>query len=49
LIPANPGVNPSLTITAKAEHAISLVPAKDGAEPRSLPQAARPAPVARAA
>jgi cholesterol oxidase len=42
-IPANPGVNPSLTITAKAEHAMSLVPPKDGAEPRDLPEAARPA------
>ncbi len=48
-IPANPGVNPSLTITAKAEHAMSLVPPKDGAEPRDLPEAARPAsPVGRA-
>jgi cholesterol oxidase len=28
-IPANPGVNPSLTITALAEHAMSEVPAKD--------------------
>jgi cholesterol oxidase len=28
-IPANPGVNPSLTITALAEHAMSHVPAKD--------------------
>jgi len=46
-IPANPGVNPSLTITAKAEHAMSLIPPKDGAEPRHLPEAARPAtPVA---
>jgi cholesterol oxidase len=44
-IPANPGVNPSLTITAKAEHAMSLVPAKDGTQPRDLPEAARPAPV----
>jgi cholesterol oxidase len=42
-IPANPGVNPSLTITAKAEHAMSLVPAKEGSEPRDLPEAARPA------
>ncbi len=43
-IPANPGVNPSLTITAKAEHAMSLIPAKDGAEPPGLlPEAARPA------
>jgi cholesterol oxidase len=42
-VPANPGVNPSLTITAKAEHAMSLIPPKDGAEPRHLPEAARPA------
>ena len=47
-IPANPGVNPSLTITAKAEHAMSLVPPKAGEQPRHLPEAARPAtPVAR--
>jgi cholesterol oxidase len=31
-IPANPGVNPSLTITALAEHAMSQVPAKHEAE-----------------
>jgi cholesterol oxidase len=31
-IPANPGVNPSLTITAKAEHAMALIPAADAAE-----------------
>jgi cholesterol oxidase len=42
-VPANVGVNPSLTITALAEHAMSEVPAKDGAEPR--PQAS-PAPSA---
>jgi cholesterol oxidase len=48
-IPANPGVNPSLTITAKAEHAMSLVPAKSGAAARDLPQAARPADAAKAA
>ncbi len=42
-IPANPGVNPSLTITAKAEHAMSLIPPKAGEEPRHLPEAARPA------
>jgi cholesterol oxidase len=42
-IPANPGVNPSLTITAKAEHAMSLIPPREGAEPRDLPEAARPA------
>jgi cholesterol oxidase len=44
-IPANPGVNPSLTITALAEHAMALVPpnpdSADG-QPR-LPEAARPA------
>lgn len=46
-IPANPGVNPSLTITAKAEHAMSLIPPKGGEGPRHLPEAARPAtPVA---
>ena len=32
-VPANPGVNPSLTITALAEHAMSRVPPKpDGPE-----------------
>jgi Choline dehydrogenase and related flavoproteins len=47
-IPANPGVNPSLTITAKAEHAMSLIPPKGGEGPRHLPEAARPAtPVAQ--
>jgi cholesterol oxidase len=30
-LPANPGVNPSLTITALAEHAMSHVPPKGGA------------------
>jgi cholesterol oxidase len=42
-IPANVGVNPSLTITALAEHAMSQVPPKEGTEPRDLPEAARPA------
>ncbi|HEX2096224.1 MAG TPA: GMC family oxidoreductase [Solirubrobacterales bacterium] len=42
-VPANVGVNPSLTITALAEHAMSKVPPKDGAEPSRLPEAARPA------
>ena len=28
-MPANPGVNPALTITAVAEHAMSQIPAKD--------------------
>ena len=30
-VPANPGVNPSLTITAMTEHAMSQVPAKGAA------------------
>lgn len=30
-MPANPGVNPSLTITALAEHAMAQVPARDAA------------------
>lgn len=45
-IPANVGVNPSLTITALAEHAMSEVPQKQGAQPRPLPKAARPATAA---
>ncbi|MGZ5312686.1 MAG: FAD-dependent oxidoreductase [Solirubrobacterales bacterium] len=40
-IPANPGVNPSLTITALAEHAMAAVPAKGA--PLPLPEAVRPA------
>ena len=31
IVPANPGVNPSLTITALAEYAMSKVPSKDNA------------------
>jgi cholesterol oxidase len=42
-IPANPGVNPSLTITAVAEHAMSAIPLKEGAQSRHLPERARPA------
>ena len=42
-VPANVGVNPSLTITALAEHAMAQVPPKEGAELRSLPEAAQPA------
>jgi len=45
-IPANVGVNPSLTIAAMAEHAMSQVPSKEGAAPRDLPEAARPAAAA---
>ena len=33
-IPANPGVNPSLSITAMTERAMSLIPPKTGAEQR---------------
>jgi cholesterol oxidase len=40
-VPANPGVNPSLTITALAEHAMAMIPAEG--EPRELPAAARAA------
>jgi cholesterol oxidase len=43
-VPANVGVNPSLTITALAEHAMAAVPAKGEAEPRR-PEPARPAPL----
>jgi cholesterol oxidase len=45
-IPANPGVNPSLTITALAEHAMAQVPAKDDPPADGsvrLPDAALPA------
>ena len=34
IVPANPGVNPSLTITALAEYAMSQIPPKEGAEVR---------------
>ena len=33
VIPANPGVNPSLTITAMAEHAMAAIPVKPGSNP----------------
>ena len=35
IVPANPGVNPSLTITALAEYAMSRVPEKQGAPVRT--------------
>ena len=44
-VSANLGVNPSLTITALAEHAMSKIPPKQGAEQGNLPDAARPAAV----
>ena len=34
IVPGNPGVNPSLTITAMAEYAMSLIPDKPGAKVR---------------
>jgi cholesterol oxidase len=42
-VPANPGVNPSLTITALAERAMSTIPPAPGTEKRPLPEAARAA------
>jgi cholesterol oxidase len=41
IVPANLGVNPSLTITALAEHVMSNVPGKPGAEPRPAPRPPR--------
>ena len=43
-VPANPGVNPSLTITALAERAMAQVPSKPASALSELPGAARPAP-----
>ncbi len=45
-VPANPGVNPSLTITAMTERALSKIPMADGASPLHLPDEARAARVA---
>ncbi|MDH5508391.1 MAG: GMC oxidoreductase, partial [Anaerolineae bacterium] len=42
IVPANPGINPSLTITALAEYAMSHMPAKPGAQIRQ-PLAGKPA------
>jgi cholesterol oxidase len=36
-IPANPGVNPSLTITALAEHAMAQIPAKGKSRAEEAP------------
>ena len=36
-VPANPGVNPSLTITAMAERAMSAVPPRDLIDLEGLP------------
>ncbi len=47
-LPANPGVNPSLTITALAEHTMAAVPAAGGAAAHAVPAAGpRDVPVAR--
>jgi cholesterol oxidase len=45
-VPANPGVNPSLTITAMSERAMSKIPMKPGAKEKHLPAEARAARVA---
>ncbi|HTU14456.1 MAG TPA: GMC family oxidoreductase [Solirubrobacterales bacterium] len=45
-VPANPGVNPSLTITAMTERALSKIPLAEGAEPLDLPVEARAARIA---
>ena len=42
-VPANPGVNPSLTITALAERAMSFIEEAEDGERRELPEAARAA------
>ncbi len=42
-VPANVGVNPSLTITALAEHAMSHLPPKEEAQPRRPAGATQPA------
>ena len=40
-VPANPGVNPSLSITAIAEHAMAQIPPKEGSRQRqAVPEAA---------
>jgi cholesterol oxidase len=45
VVPANPGVNPSLTITALAEHALAEVPARPDAPGSEIVHAAREAPL----
>jgi cholesterol oxidase len=45
-VSANPGVNPSLTITAMAERAMTFIEPKAGAEPKALPARAAAAAVA---
>ncbi len=43
IVPANPGVNPSLTITALAEYAMSHIPPKEGTPPRAPLKGREPA------
>jgi cholesterol oxidase len=42
VIPANPGVNPSLTITAMAERAMAAIPVKPGAQTTTPPRGVYP-------
>lgn len=44
IVPGNPGVNPSLTITAMSEYAMSRVPPKEGATVRPPLFLSQPAP-----
>ena len=44
VVPANPGVNPPLTITALAEHAMAAVPENEGADDRHDGRHAEPQP-----
>jgi cholesterol oxidase len=46
IVPANPGVNPSLTITALGEYAMSQIPVKEGAAARAAVVANGPSPMA---
>ncbi len=48
VVPANPGVNPSLTITALAEYAASCIPPRPGAKVRPLIGSQQPIPVQHA-
>lgn len=47
IMPANPGINPSLTITALAEYAMSQIQAREGAAPRPVLNVPVPVPTAR--
>jgi cholesterol oxidase len=47
IMPANPGVNPSLTIAALAEYAMSHIPPKEGSESVSMAHDLEPAGAAK--